>query len=57
MGGVDLKVDLQAIQAGQGTRLADGKIQAPSGKIYGAHPESNSIYPVSDPGLMPLTQA
>ena len=57
MGGVDLQGDIDAINNGQGILQADGQILAPSGRTYGTHPDSATIYPTAGPGLVNLTQA
>jgi phage tail protein X len=57
MGGVDLQGDIDAINNGQGVLQPDGQILAPSGRTYGTHPDSSTIYPTSGPGLVNLTQA
>jgi hypothetical protein len=57
LGGVDLQGDIDAINNGEGILQDDGQILAPSGRTYGTHPESSTIYPTSGPGLVNLTQA
>ena len=57
MGDVDLHGDVSAINNGQGLLQADGQILTPSGRTYGTHPGSSTIYPTSGPGLVNLTQA
>ncbi|MFZ6760928.1 polymorphic toxin-type HINT domain-containing protein [Undibacterium sp. Ji50W] len=56
-GGVDIEGDIQAINNGEGILQPDGKILTPSGRIYGTHPDSSTIYPVDGPGLVNLSQA
>jgi hypothetical protein len=56
-GNVDTEAEIAQINAGQGTRLDNGDILAPSGRIYATHPGSNTIFLRSGPDTVQLTQA
>ena len=57
VGGVDIKADLAEINAGKAILLEGGDIMTSSGRIYGTHPGSSTIFPRSGPGLVQLSQA
>jgi len=49
--------DIDAINKGAGILLKNGRIVAPSGRIFARHPGKDSIYPESGPDLVGVTQA
>jgi hypothetical protein len=56
-GDVDLAGDVAEINAGRATRLPNGDIRAPSGRVYGTHPGQPGIFPRGGPGTVTLSQA
>ncbi len=57
LGDIDLNVDLAEINAGKASLLSSGDILTSSGRVYGTHPGSSTIFPRTGPGLVQLTQA
>jgi filamentous hemagglutinin len=56
-GGVDIAADIDEIASGRAVLLPNGDIATSSGRTYGRHPGSNTVYPKDGPGLVQLTQA
>jgi len=57
IGGIDLRVDIAEINSGKATLLSGGDILTSSGRVYGTHPGSSTIFPRTGPGLVQLSQA
>jgi hypothetical protein len=57
-GDIDTASELAEISAGNATRMANGDILTSSGRMYGTHPGSNTVFLRSgSPGTVDLTQA
>lgn len=54
---VDTKAELDMINRGEGKLLDNGDIMVPSGRIYGTHPGSDTIFLRGGPDTVQLTQA
>ncbi|MCE4056172.1 hypothetical protein [Pseudomonas sp. Au-Pse12] len=57
IGGIDLKVDIAEINSGKANLLSGGDILTSSGRVYGTHPGSSTIFLRTGPGLVQLSQA
>ncbi|WP_279324058.1 hemagglutinin repeat-containing protein [Stenotrophomonas sp. LMG 10879] len=57
MGGDDIDGDIREINSGQGILLPDGNVAVSSGRVWGAHPGSATMFPRSGPGIVQLSQA
>ncbi len=55
---VDMVKDTLLINQGKAIKLLNGKFQLPNGRIYGSHTDRSSdrIFPISGPGVYPLTR-
>ena len=57
IGGVDLRADIEEINSGRALLLPNGDIATSSGRTYGQHPGSSTVFPREGPGLVKLSQA